>query len=505
MQVIANHTGLRLDEVCHRGMTSIWNKILNDSISKKISSIGYDHLPIALRKLYSNHQTLYAYYRNSDDDFDSEIEEEIEDELERDEKEPNGEREVNFEQEPIGHRKTNNPRRDARQVFRKYKGAIVLEPIRGLHHDVCLFDVTSLYPTMIIKYNLSPETLNCSCCKDDPRARQMFTPEILKDCKFLPMREGCYWICRCRQGLFAQILEGLTEDRIKYNRDGLELENQAIKALINSGYGVFGHPYFKYYDPRVAELVTAFGRDTLTKMQVIANGLGFVTLYGDTDSLFVNNVKRIEDAHRFADECKSMLGVEVGHEKTFSKLLLVGKKHYVGILSDPSKEPNIKGMEGIKSDRPEFIHRAFMLLVQDIKNATNPIPKLRQAFQQLDCRQVPPESLAISLVLRKNPEEYSQVCKQSRLGVKLGLRMGDTLVYYKCDMQQPVYDVESKRHTLRTIYESENQDDISYAEYKKMLMNSMKELLEILGYDAEKELLSTRQLVNSIYFRRTTC
>jgi hypothetical protein len=144
-----------------------------------------------------------------------------------------------------------------------------------------------------------------------------------------------------------------------------------------------------------------------------------------------------------------------------------------------------------------------MQLVQDIKNATNPIPKLRQAFQQLDCRQVPPESLAISLVLRKNPEDYRQVCKQSRLGAKLGLRKGDTLVYYKCDTQQPVYDVKSKQHKLRTVHESENQDDISYAEYKKMLMNSVKDVLEILGYDAEKELLGKKQLINSIKFRGT--
>ena len=149
-----------------------------------------------------------------------------------------------------------------------------------------------------------------------------------------------------------------------------------------------------------------------------------------------------------------MLGVEVGHEKTFSKLILVGKKHYIGISLNPSKEPTIKGMGDIKSDRPEFIHNVFMQLVYDIKNDTNPLPKLRQALQWLDSRQVPPESLVISLVLRKNPEDYNQVCKQSRLGTKLGLRKNDTLVYYKCDMQQLVFDVKSKQDALRTVHES---------------------------------------------------
>jgi hypothetical protein len=490
MQVISRQTGLKLDEVCHKGMTAIWNKILNNSISKRISLIGYDNIPSVLRKLYSNNQS-YIYYTNTNENFDSDLEEEDEDEedeLEEDEKEHYD------EQESI--QNSHSPK----QVFRKYKGAVVLEPKRGVHQYAHLFDVTSLYPTIIIKYNLSPETVNCLCCRDNNEARQTFTPEILTDCKYT--EDGYYWICQRKRGLFAKILEELTEERIRYKKSGLEVESQAIKAIINSGYGVFGHPYFKYYDPRVAELVTALGRYTLTKMQDIANGLGFVTLYGDTDSLFVNNIKRNEDA-QFIDECKSTLGVEVGHEKTFSKLILVGKKHYIGILSDLGKNPIIKGMEGIKSDRPEFIHRVFMQLVQDIKNDTNPIPKLKQAFQQLDCRQVPAESLAISLVLRKNPEEYSQICKQSRLGTKLGLRKDDTLVYYKCDTQQPVYDVKSKEHKLRTVHESENQDDISYAEYKKMLMNSVKDVLEILGYNADKELLGKKQLISSNYFRRT--
>ena len=102
--------------------------------------------------------------------------------------------------------------------FKKYKGAIVLEPVRGLHFDVHLFDVTSLYPTMIIKYNLSPETVNCSCCENNPKAKELYTAELLKDCKHIP-KQG-YWICQRRMGLFAKILQNLTEQRIKYKETG---------------------------------------------------------------------------------------------------------------------------------------------------------------------------------------------------------------------------------------------------------------------------------------------
>ena len=294
----------------------------------------------------------------------------------------------------------------------------------------------------------------------------------------------------------------LTEKRIKYKENGLEVESQAIKAIINSGYGVFGHPFFKYYDPRVAELVTAFGRHTLMAMKDIAGSLGFNILYGDTDSLFVNNVKSLEDAKKLISKCRSELGIDVGHEKTFSKLILIGKKHYVGILSNHDKEPIVKGMEGIKSDRPEFIHKAFKQLLNDIKYGNNPIIKLKEVIEELNTRSVPQELLAISLVLRKNPEEYEHSCKQSRLGAKLGLHRGDTLVYYKSDIKRPVNDARNKQQGLQIVSESDNPNDISYAKYKEMLVNSVKDILEILSYDVEKDLLMPkRKLMDSSYFR----
>ena len=73
MQIIANHTRLKLDEVCHKGMTSIWTKILNDTISKKGSLVTLDNIPIALRKLYSHNQS-YVEYQESKDSVDTDLE-----------------------------------------------------------------------------------------------------------------------------------------------------------------------------------------------------------------------------------------------------------------------------------------------------------------------------------------------------------------------------------------------------------------------------------------------
>ena len=131
-------------------------------------------------------------------------------------------------------------------------------------------------------------------------------------------------------------------------------------------------------------------------------------------------------------------------------------------------------------------------MVEDIKNDINPIPKLRQRFEELDRRQVPKERLSISLVLTKNPKDYTHDDKQKRLGIKLRLKKGDTLTYYKCDKQESFIDTLGKEKA-RTVSESDNPDDISYSKYKEMLLNSVKDVVEILGYNVEMDLLPKKK------------
>ena len=58
------------------------------------------------------------------------------------------------------------------------------------------------------------------------------------------------------------------------------------------------------------------------------------------------------------------------------------------------------------------------------------------------------------------------------------------------------------KQVLQIVSESDNPNDISYAKYKEMLVNSVKDILEILGYDIEKDLLKPkRKLMDSSYFK----
>jgi hypothetical protein len=81
MQIIAFHTGLTFEEVCYKGMTGIWKKIIDKSISKKIKIDGYVNLHSVLKKLYSNN----SGYCENDDNFSEDLFEEENSEYEDDE------------------------------------------------------------------------------------------------------------------------------------------------------------------------------------------------------------------------------------------------------------------------------------------------------------------------------------------------------------------------------------------------------------------------------------
>lgn len=528
MRIISSHTDMSFEEVCHKGMTGIWKKMIDDKIHKNANLIGYNNISNTLLKLYSNKSTTFAHEQYDDFFEDDETGEEIyegdfgQDFNFQELKENSFDQYMEMVEFKLKERKSklmfttyDNAHTQYNQcVFdkgeksiysieqckdkTKFKGGLILNPIRGLHTVVHLFDTVSMYPTIIINNNLSPETVNCACCKFNPKSILSFDDEsISKDLVYLnESSDSHYWICKKREGTFSKILKTLTEKRIEYKKEGKELESLAMKMIINSGYGAFGYQKFKYYDPRVAEIATALGRMILLGIKKIAQEeMNFVVLYGDTDSLFVNGAKDKDDISRFIGICKKKLGVDVNLEKTFSKLILVGRKHYIGFPEDKNNNAVIiKGMEGIKSDRPEFIHTTFRNLVEDIKNDIDPVPRLRESFDQIDKRSISKERLSIYLTLSKNPQEYVNDCLQKRLGTMLRLKKEDTLVYYKCDKQIRVYDQLGKQQT-KTISESVDPNDISYAKYKYMFIKAVQDVIEILGYSVEKDLLAKKKLI----------
>ena len=343
-----------------------------------------------------------------------------------------------------------------------YQGGYVIEPVRGLYHDLKVVDVVSLYPSMAILNNISFDTVNCHCCVNRGDAK-VSSVIIDKD----------YWICRQKQGAFPKKLIEFKQERIRQKQLGNEVKQLGLKILINGGYGLFGNPAFMYADIRVAELITSFGRHTLATMRKIASNCGFKVVGGDTDSLFLDGGDQ-NALQSLIAQCKDIIGVDVEHAETYVKAVLTKKKHYFGV----KVAGTIKavGMEGKKNDRPAWIRSAFDQFLLDFKAGVDVSVNLKATISDLENRRVNPDLLKITVKIAKDPCDYAINNPNKKVGALLGAKAGDVIWYFKTD-------AGTGGVTL-------NPDEVGIRKYKEMLMASVKDALVIMGYGSVEKIES---------------
>ena len=317
-----------------------------------------------------------------------------------------------------------------REHAKRYKGALVPDPKPGLYYNVKVVDARSLYPSMGLEYNLSFDTINCRCCKHKRNAKIKIDEKYFEGCKYIS-KSKC-WICQRLEGAFAKKLRIFRKEKLEQELLGNTAKALAFKVLANGGYGCFGHPKFKYYNPYVAEFVTTFGRFTLSKMQIIAKRLGFEVLYGDSDSLFLNNPPSEKLLTKYMDTCVKQLRVEQETKKTYYKMLLsAGVKHYIGIgIDNKGREVfDVVGFEGKKNDRCEFFQNVFTDIVNCIfKTNRNPVPKVTKAFSDLESGKIKLNLLKISK--RVNQGTYQESSQIYQIAKAIGAQKGDLVEYF---------------------------------------------------------------------------
>ena len=377
--------------------------------------------------------------------------------------------------------------RFARTVLpkKKYTGGYVLKPKIGFYDKkpIYVLDVKSLYPSMMIAHNISFETVSCKCCENDPEAK-VGEKIMISINDNLPEQEkrNDYWICRNPKyrGIVARLLEQFRDERFRQQDLGNELIQLALKNLINSCYGLFGTDFFPFRDYRVAELTTAFGREALQYMQHIAKEVfGFELIYGDTDSIFITNVKNEIDVKKFITECYIMFDIDVEISKIYRKFLITKKKHYIGINLENNREIDIKGMKGIKSDRPPWLNKIESQLANDIKDGKDPTVNIRKQYIAMESGQVPLPDLEIRLTLAKNPEKYQQNSLQRVVGTELASSQGDVINYYKSGVMGGG---------------TSNIGLINRRKYLEMLKTTMEDSLKLMGYDYIRDVVGFKSL-----------
>ena len=175
------------------------------------------------------------------------------------------------------------PPREEHQKDTKYEGAYVKEPQLGDHDWIVSFDINSLYPHIIIQYNISPEKL-IGTSPESVSVNKMLKKKVPLD--FLKTQDACLtpngaMFKRDSQGFLPEMMESMYKDRIVFKKRMLKAKKQyqktktpelkkeisrcnniqwARKIALNSAYGAVGNQYFRYYDVRQASGITTAGQ-----------------------------------------------------------------------------------------------------------------------------------------------------------------------------------------------------------------------------------------------------
>ena len=218
------------------------------------------------------------------------------------------------------------------------EGAFVKEPLVGMHDWVVSFDLNSLYPHLIMQYNMSPETL-VQDYKHIGGVGYFLENEEHNGFKELDYACAANGYCYRKdiRGFLPELMEKMYADRSKAKKQMLSIQQQyentkedslrneisrlnnlqmALKIALNSAYGALANQYFRYYDRRMSEGITLSGQlsirwihnklnDYLNKVLKTENKDYVIAV--DTDSVYLNLgplVNKIFDSDQQKDKVK---------------------------------------------------------------------------------------------------------------------------------------------------------------------------------------------------------
>jgi len=169
------------------------------------------------------------------------------------------------------------------QESEDYEGGAVFDPITGVRENVSVLDLKSLYPMCMVTINASPET------KVDPEVYDGATYRAPNGTRFRKEPDGA--IREMVDELLAERDEKKSlRDEHKPSEPAYEQydrQQQAVKVIMNSLYGVLGWDRFRLYDREMGAAVTATGREVIEFTEQVTAEMGRTVTYGDTDSVMI--------------------------------------------------------------------------------------------------------------------------------------------------------------------------------------------------------------------------
>lgn len=335
-----------------------------------------------------------------------------------------------------------------------YPGGYVKEPQVGSHDWVTSFDLNSLYPNIIVQYNMSPETVLDGFYNDVSVDGYLDGSVNVENSGFSVAPTGIKFSHE-KEGVIPSVIRQYYDERKIIKKEMLRLQQEqqsgntkeldnkitalnnqqmAIKILMNSLYGALGNRWFRYFDQRVAESITLAGqlaikwaeRAVNNEMQKLLNTDEDYVVAIDTDSVYIrmgnlvdhfspkNPVKFLDKIcsehfepvldkayQQLADvTCAYTNRMEMGREVIADRGIWMAKKRYILNVHNNEgvqyKNPKLKmmGIEAIKSSTPQIVRDKFQEIFRVIvEKSEDDTQQFIREFRT-DFRKLPAEDIS---------------------------------------------------------------------------------------------------------------
>jgi len=306
----------------------------------------------------------------------------------------------------------------ALQMFAADQGGLVYQPLVGLHHDVGEIDFVSMYPGIMVHFNISPETVRSQgpswqsqgsstpdrsltpFPKPDPDPGESSMPavalpadELLRTPPPLPAAGDDP---DDQLGLIPKTLSPLLDKRLALKAHlaamrtdpsqrwdprcrAYEARSSAHKWLLVTCFGYLGYKNARFGRIEAHEAVTAYGREALLRAKEAAEDLGFTVLHLYVDGLWVKKpgASRVADFQPLLDTISERTGLPIALDGVYRWVAFVPSRidarwpvpnRYFGVFQDGSLK--VRGIEARRDDTPPFIAEVQMQLLELLAKQT---------------------------------------------------------------------------------------------------------------------------------------
>ncbi len=347
------------------------------------------------------------------------------------------------------------------------RGGLVFPPRLGFFENAAELDFVSEFPSIMARFNVSPETVNCRCCPDAPRV-----PEL------------GYRICRRRRGITSRVVERLIEKRrklktaalaanseLKIPGSGYALRRDALKWLLVCCFGYTGYKNARFGKIEAHEAINAIAREKLLVAKEEAEAQGYRVLHALVDSLYVQKPGATRaDYEALARQIEKLTELPLALEAVYRYVVFLPSKQNAEIpvpnrffcVSEEGKL-KVRGLECRRHDTPPVVvhmQQEALAIVSEARDRKSYSRKLEEArsvlaryLARLEDGSLPIEELVISRRLSRPPDAYRQASATAiaarqldRSGVKL--RAGETIEYIITAAEAKLPDDRVRAFTL---------------------------------------------------------